>query len=381
MYDLIIVGGGPAGSSAGREAGKRGLKVLLLEKEEFPRHKPCGGALSEPALSYLDFELPASIREREIFGVRLCHGNSVIERCKEKRIATMVSRGAFDHYLLEKGRETGIDIAIGERVLQIQEKNDCIEVHTDGGCYHARYGIIAEGSQGRLKESVRRRDRKHEYGICVATEIEASEEAIEIRMNRVMEVHFGVLPMGYGWIFPHDTYYSVGIGAFADRASDLKTVMKDFLKRNDFTGPCRLQGHIVPAGGIKRTFVGSRVLLAGDAAGFVDPFAGEGIAYAIRSGRIAASVVDHCIRTDHRGDGLEVYERLCHDAFIRNFTYALMAARIMNRFPRFFFGILTNNADVVDKFAEIPVLKRRYLTFMQWLVPRLPLYLPSLLRR
>lgn len=384
MHDLIIVGGGPAGSSAGREAGKRGLKTLLLEKEWFPRYKLCGGALSETALSYLGLELPDSIVDREIFGVRLCYENSTIERRKETRIATMVPRGGFDHYLLEKAKETGIEVVMGERVRRINEKSDRIEVRTDAGCYHARYGIIAEGSQGRLKESVHRRDRKHEYGICVATDIEASTDEIDDRMGQVMEVHFDVLPTGYGWIFPHDTYYSVGIGAFAHRASNLKAVMNDFLEKNEngfAARSCRLTGHTIPAGGMKRTVVGARVLLAGDAAGFVDPFAGEGISYAVRSGRIAASVIDRCIRTGDREEGLVMYERRCGDAFTRNFTYALMAARIMHRFPRFFFPIVTSNGDVVDKFADIPVLKRQYLSFMQWLVPRLPFYVLSSLRR
>ncbi len=377
MYDLIIVGGGPAGSSAGREAGKRGLKTLLIEKEQFPRYKLCGGALSELALSYLDFDLPDSIREREIFGVRLRYKDSVIERCKDTRIATMVSRSTFDHCLLEKGRETGIDVKVGERVHGIREKTDSIEVSTDERCYRARYGIIAEGSQGRLKESVRSRDGIHEYGICIATDIKEPAEAINTRMARVMEISFDVMKMGYGWIFPHDTYYSVGIGAFSHCISDPKRVMKDFLQKNGFTGTYRLRGHTIPAGGIKRTIVGSRVLMAGDAAGFVDPFAGEGIAYAIRSGQIAASVIADVIRTNDGKNKLGVYETLCHDAFIKSFTYALMAVKIMHRFPGFFFGRLMQHTDVVDKFTEIPVLRRQYLSYLRWLIPRLPRYIIS----
>jgi len=71
MYDVIIVGGGPSGASAGRRAGKLGLKALLLEKEKFPRYKPCGGALSEHAISYLDFELPQDIIEWEVTGAKV----------------------------------------------------------------------------------------------------------------------------------------------------------------------------------------------------------------------------------------------------------------------------------------------------------------------
>lgn len=58
MYDVIVIGGGPAGSSAARKASSLGLKTLLIEKENFPRYKPCAGAVSDVALSYLDFQIP-----------------------------------------------------------------------------------------------------------------------------------------------------------------------------------------------------------------------------------------------------------------------------------------------------------------------------------
>ncbi|MBE9540978.1 MAG: FAD-dependent oxidoreductase, partial [Proteobacteria bacterium] len=87
MYDLIIIGGGPSGSAAGRIAGKKGLKTLLIEKEIFPRYKPCGGALSEHAMSYLDFEIPESMIERDIFGARVHFKGQVVEQHKDSRIA------------------------------------------------------------------------------------------------------------------------------------------------------------------------------------------------------------------------------------------------------------------------------------------------------
>jgi flavin-dependent dehydrogenase len=71
MFDLIIVGAGPSGSSAGRLAVRLGLETLLIEKKLFPRYKPCGGAVTEQAMSYLDFDLPEYICERSIFGGRL----------------------------------------------------------------------------------------------------------------------------------------------------------------------------------------------------------------------------------------------------------------------------------------------------------------------
>jgi len=379
MYDLLIVGGGPSGSSAGRLAGQKGLKTLLIEKETFPRYKPCGGALSEQALSCLDFPLPESIREREVFGVRMHFKGTVIESYKKSRMATMVTRSALDSYLLEKGKEAGIEVKTGEKVLDYREKDSFVEIYTNEQIYRAKFVIIGEGSQGKLKSKIRKIDAKGEYGICIVTEVEEENEKIDKYMPGAIEIHFDVMDMGYGWIFPHENYYSVGIGAFANKLSDPKRVMREFLKKNGFNGNYRLRGHTIPAGGIKRNVIGSRVVLIGDAAGFVDPFAGEGIAYAIRSGQIAVEVIAEIVHQNIGLEKLRNYENICQREFVNNFKYALITVKMMYRFPDFFFKILTGNYEVFEKFTDIPTLKRQYRSYLEWLVPRLPKYLLSMM--
>lgn len=378
MYDLIIVGGGPAGSSAGRRAGIKGLHTLLIEKEVFPRYKACGGALSERALSYLDFPLPQFVREREIFGLRFRFKESVIEGYHESRIATIVTRSILDNYLLEKGKETGIEIKVGEKVIDCKEKDDFVEIVTNENVYRSKFVIIGEGSQGKLKQKVRTRDAKGEYGVCIVADVEEEIEKIDQSLSNIMEVQFDVLKMGYGWIFPHKNYYSVGIGAFADKIVNPKRIMKEFLKRNGFNGTYRLRGHTIPAGGITRNVVSPRVVLVGDAAGFVDPFTGEGMAYAIRSGQIAAEVIAENIRDNNHGAQLRQYESICQREFAEDFKYALLSVKMMNRFPNIFLKILTSNQEVFEKFMQIPNLTRHYRSYLEWLIPRLPKYLLSL---
>ncbi|MBN2514740.1 MAG: geranylgeranyl reductase family protein [Deltaproteobacteria bacterium] len=378
MYDLIIVGGGPAGSSAGRRAGIKGLHTLLIEKEVFPRYKACGGALSERALSYLDFPLPQSVREREIFGVRFRFKDSVIEGFHESRIATMVTRSILDDYLLEKGREAGIEIKVGENVIDCKEQGEFVEIITNKDVYRSKFVIIGEGSQGKMKRKVRSIDTKYEYGVCIVADVEEDIEKIDQVMSNIMEIHFDVLNMGYGWIFPHKNYYSVGIGAFAYKIINPKRIMNEFLKTKGFNGTFRLRGHTIPAGGITRNVVSPRVVLVGDAAGFVDPFAGEGIAYAIRSGQIAVEVIAENIRDTNHGAQLGQYESICQREFADDFKYALLSVKMMHRFPNFFFKILTGNQEVFEKFIQIPNLTRHYRSYLEWLIPRLPQYLFSL---
>jgi geranylgeranyl reductase family protein len=378
MYDLIIVGGGPAGSSAGRRAGIKGLHTLLIEKEVFPRYKACGGALSERALSCLDFPLPPFVREREIFGVRFRFKDSVIEGFHESRIATMVTRSILDDYLLEKGREAGIEIKVGEKVIDCKEKDDLVEIVTNENVYKSKFVIIGEGSQGKLKQKVRASDAKGEYGVCIVADVEGHNEKIDQSLFNIMEIHFGVLNMGYGWIFPHGDYYSVGIGAFADKITNPKKIMKEFLRTNGFTGMYRLRGHTIPAGGITRNVISPRIVLVGDAAGFVDPFAGEGIAYAIRSGQIAAEVIAENIRDDNHGAQLRQYESICQREFADDFKYALLSVKMMHRFPNFFLKLLTSDQEVFEKFIQIPNLTRHYRSYLEWLIPRIPKYLLSM---
>ncbi|MCJ7442985.1 MAG: FAD-dependent monooxygenase [Methanotrichaceae archaeon] len=129
MYDIIVVGAGPAGSSAARVAAKAGLDVLILEKETFPRYKPCGGALSERAISLLDFPLPENLCERTITGARVHYGDIVLERNKGYRLSTLVTRSRFDQFLLQKAQEIGAERVV-QKVQEYKEKENHVEVLT-----------------------------------------------------------------------------------------------------------------------------------------------------------------------------------------------------------------------------------------------------------
>jgi geranylgeranyl reductase family protein len=377
MYDLIIAGAGPAGSSAAREAGKMGLDVLLIDKDRFPRYKPCGGGLSERALSYLDFSLPENICERSITGARICFGDRVIDRHKDYRLTVTLTRSAFDDFLLKKARETGAQVLTGQKVLDFREDSEKVEVQAGDETYRSKCLIVAAGSQNRLQESVREKDGKDRYGVCVVTEIPEENGVIDTRLGNALEIHFGVARLGYGWIFPHDGYYSVGIGGMAKDLSNPRKVMTDFLRKNGFDGSYRLRGHLIPFGGMNRVTASSRVLLAGDSAGFVDSFTGEGIAYAIKSGQNAAQTVADKL-DDANLDLAGSYHRRCKSDFGDDLKYSLIMAKIMHSWPEMFFRMLATRDDFLDKFLEVPAMKGTYKSLIRWLMPRMPGYLLSI---
>lgn len=366
MYDVIIVGGGPSGASAGRRAGKLGLNALLLEKEEFPRYKPCGGGLSEHAISYLDFELPQGIIEWEVKGVDLFYKDKLIKARKDHRMFTLVSRSEFDNLLLEKAKETGIEVHTCERVICCKEMPDHVCVETDRDTYLAKFVIVAEGAHGIVKTCVRPGDTRAEYGICIVTEIPASESEIEKRLGDVVELHFGFVRGGYGWIFPHKTYYSVGIGGPTKSFPNPKESMINFLRINGFNGNYKLHGHKIPAGGIKRRITGSRVLLSGDAAGFVDSYSGEGLAYAIISGQFAAEVIAGICLNGKDLKDLRKYESLCQAEFGTHLRYSLLFSKIMHRFPERIFNIICSNEKLANKYLDVVDFKLNYKEFILW---------------
>lgn len=367
MYDLIVVGAGPAGSAAARAAALQGLDTLILEKEPFPRYKPCGGALSSRAASLLDFPLPSDICERTITGARVHFRDQVLERHKGYHLTTLITRSRFDHLLLQKAVQAGAGIKT-QKVLDFQAKDGHVSVKTRDGIYQGRFLVIASGCQDKLKNSIMGQDRKECTGVCLVAEIEEDDEKIQERLDSTLDVHFGVAEGGYGWVFPHRGYYSVGIGGLSSRLHHPRQAMQQFLKKNGFSEEQRLSGHLIPQGGNRRRTAYGRVLLAGDAAGFVDAFTGEGICYALSSGKIAGQVISAVPATQVA----QVYQKRCEKDFGEELRYALFFAKMMHSYPEIFLRILACQEEVLDRYIEIAAAKISYKDFMRWLVLQLP---------
>jgi len=367
MHDLIIAGAGPAGSAAAREAALAGLDTLILEKDSFPRYKPCGGALSDRAISLLDFCLPDGLCERTITGARVHFRDRVMERRKGYRLTTLVTRSRFDHLLLQKAEEAGARV-ITQKVLGYQEADDHVEVLTKYESHQARFLVVSSGCQDGLRDRILGPKARARLGVCMVTEIEEDDQKIEERLQSCLDIHFGVADMGYGWIFPHRGYYSVGIGGLASRLKNPRRTMQEFLKMSGFSGRYRLHGHTIPFGDGMRKVSEGRVLLTGDSAGFVDAFTGEGIYYALRSGQLAARM----IADEPAKEVAKAYQNSCRRDFGEELRYAWMFSRLMHSRPEIFMRILTCQNEVLDRYIEIAAAKNSYKNFLRWLAPRLP---------
>ena len=321
VFDAIVVGAGPAGAAAARGLAAGGARVCLLERARFPRNKPCGGGITTRALSrfpWLEAGLPR-IATHWVSRLYLEAGDGKhVVLTSERPAVLLVRRYEFDELLARLAVEAGARLCEEAWVSQAEVDDDLVTVRTrDGRAFTARYLVAADGVNG----IVTRRLGLHPGWDGHALALDMMEEAPDARLRAVdpgtLWVSYGHGGTdGYGYVFPKRDHVNVGIGCLLSyfkeqvgRApydvqqgfvNDLvaRGVLEGCSTREHFT-PC----HIPVGGPIERTAAG-RVLVAGDAGGFVNAYTAEGIYYAMVTGDLAARAILEASRAggpDHRG--------------------------------------------------------------------------------
>jgi len=374
-YDVIIAGAGPSGSTCARVCAQQGLKTLLLDREGFPRTKPCAGAVSEQALKYLDFKLPEHIIEEECFGIRLHYQSRFVEVKRDQRFAVLVSRRDFDSILVNKAVEAGARFLTGEQVLAVQDRRDIVEVFTGTQSHRGKFLIGADGIHSGVAQAFRPSLRKDEIAIALVCQVLADDREISNRLGKTLDLYFGKAPVGYGWLFPHRGYYSIGIAGLASRFSKPREALTDLSHSLRLQVP-EIQGHFIPFGGIKRSIARGRLLLAGDAAGFADPFHGEGIAYAILSGKLAAQTLSETIgRGKSPSFAVSRYRSETGRLITEKLRVALRMAYQFDRHPDLYVRIFLDHPEALRRYLDIPSGRSDYRSFQRWILTHLPLLL------
>jgi len=368
-HDVIIAGAGPAGSTCARICAQAGLRTLLLDRDTFPRPKPCGGALSERALSHLGLTLPADLIERECFGVRVHYGKHTIEARKDSRIAVMIDREKFDHYLVRQAVDAGAILHEGEPFQQAAMHGDRVEVRTNIGRYEARCVVGADGANSVVGRLVRPAFGRDEIAVALVGKPPVDDREIGARLDGLLDLYFGAAPRGYGWVFPHKGYCSVGVLGQASEFDAPPKVFSAFAASREMA-VARPQGHTIPWGGFPRKVSGRRVLLVGDAAGFADPFHGEGMAAAILSGKLAGQSVADGI--GGKKDPLTWYAAECERLIVGEMRIALQMARLLENYPKLFLSVFFSDRTALDKYLDIAAGRSDYRQFRRWLLKKLP---------
>lgn len=287
-YDVIVAGAGPSGSTAARRLAERGARVLLLDKQNFPRDKPCGGGVTLRAASVQDIDL-APVVERTIYGARFSlRLGGDFDRRFDRPLTYMTQRCLLDKHLVERAAAAGADLHDGDAAREIEPRETGVTVRTDRGVYESRLLIGADGANGVCGRSLGLRPG---YEEAVALEGNLLfPRGVPEAWSDVVALDLGGLAGGYGWVFPKSDHLNIGVGAWKYAGFTLRSKLAGLASRYGF-GPAdlvNLRGHHLPVRRSGTPIARGPVALAGDAAGLVDPLSGEGIHMAFASGRLAA---------------------------------------------------------------------------------------------
>jgi geranylgeranyl reductase family protein len=328
-FDAIVVGAGPAGSTAALRLAWGGARVLLLDRERFPRDKPCGGGLTYRAVRQLPVPVDPVVEDvvdRFELGFRY---RRRFERGGEGPLVLMTQRRRLDAFLAEQAVAAGVEFRDGVRATDLDAAEGIVRF--DGTAAAAPVVIGADGVNGLSSRALGVAGRRR-HGVALEGNV-SYVYAREDRWRGRAVVELGSVPGGYAWVFPKGEHVNVGVGGWESEGPRLREHLEracveyglpssrlDALR--GYRLPMRRPGDAVGSG---------RAVLVGDAAGLVDPLSGDGIYEALVSAGIAAESV--------LANDVAAYGARLDSALARTLAASWKAKLALERSPRLVYGI------------------------------------------
>lgn len=311
---------------------KRGYQVLLIEKQALPRYKACGGAVSAKTQELLDFPL-AEICEEEIFQAQIgVLGGSVAEVGLDEPFLYLVQRTRFDQRLVKDAIAQGVNFKDQAEFKSLVADGNSLVVTTSENTYRTRFVIGADGAMSAVRGQLGIK-WKPQLGIALEGEYPVGEGRSGWPPG-TLAIDLGYPGHGYSWVFPKGDSLSIGLGTFSRTLPGAKDMLDSYLKAKGFAGlkPEILRGHPIPADGARKKILHSRWGVAiGDAAGLVDPLTGEGIYYAILSGKIAGEEIAEALQTGSRN--LQHYSERIYLEIAKDLRSGARLALLVFKYP------------------------------------------------
>ncbi|WP_394199452.1 NAD(P)/FAD-dependent oxidoreductase [Litoreibacter albidus] len=368
-YDIIVVGSGPAGSAAATTAAKAGLRVAVVDKASFPRDKLCGGLFtgrSQKAMRAI-FGLEVS---DDLFvttdHMRFMSKGRVLADIPNAPPVHLTMRRDFDAMLHAAAVDAGAVPHVGQPITELNEHTLTLRDGTELG-FLALIG--ADGVNSFVARTLFGRPfdpEKIGFGLEIETPRTPSRDG-------AVEIDFDAASWGYGWSFPKRKTVTVGVGGINVKNADMKANMATYVTQTGSDEDLRYKGQYLPFGDYKRKPGRAHVLLAGDAAGLVDPITGEGIALAMESGHHAATAAIGALRAGQANVALDEYMRL-----VKPIQRSIDQARLwrMIMFPKategYFRKAFERGSSLQMKYLELLAGEAEYADLRGALLRRIP---------
>lgn len=385
-YDVIISGAGPSGSLLGYLLSIKNINTLILEKEQFPRYKVCAGGIQWKAMKLFPYSVEEII-QRKIYGIYFSRKlKDIFHKRYSEPLMYTVDRAGLDDFMARKAISSGCEINFNERIKDFELKENAVKIFTGNKTYFAKILVGADGVNSIIFKKSNTREKVKKI-IGYEAEVPSKNLNLNCFNDNNLMLDFGGIRKGYTWIFPKESYLSIGDGGPVQNAAKIKEYLLWFLKnyesvlsRNDIfknglisskiKGGCDkndifkkqslpqkprirydIRAHLIPVRTGNAFLCFDRILTVGDAAGLCDGFTGEGLYNAMFSSHIASDSISDALKYSNF-KFRDYFEKINNEIY-KNIKNSIIISKIFFPSLLFYYKLIKNNDNLFNSCAKI----------------------------
>ena len=367
-YDVAVVGAGPSGSTTAYHLAKAGARVIMIDRAEFPREKPCGGGVTARAYERAPVDLSPMV-EQVVHTVRFSYRlGGFFDYAYPQPLVYMTQRYRIDAFLMQQAAEIGAEFQGGRPVRGIELERDGARISVNGSAIEAAVVVGADGANGVVARSAGLSPVK-EPPVALEANFPYKDKQVPAEWGDVLALELGSMPGGYGWSFPKADHFNVGCGGWKSEGGRLRSHLAALQQHYGLQSIAmeNIRGHHLPTRDEGTPIVRGRALLVGDAAGLVDPMSGEGIYSAFVSGHLAAARILRFL--DGKDPDLFPYEAAVERELMPEIRHAKMLRDAYHYTPFPCYYMLKRSERLRLSLCQLITGERSYAGFMRQLGP------------